>query len=278
MALMLAISMRTQMVYESTTIYTDHQAAIRSTRKPGNQSGQFIPVRIAQELSNLHNLGVEVEIRWVPAHQGSQGNQMADVNEKEATGWREIYQDNKRIEIDTGDIAPVPPVFNHLRTAIKAKQCSQLLNERDKVWKEGTTGRTLFSLTGSPSKKTLTLHQNLPRPLNSVLIQMQTGKIGLRHFLHSRGVPGVEDDTCLCGQGPQKVEHALLSCRRHSTLRPHTWTDEIGRRTFTDTSFILNIPALATKTARFMVQTRLLGLFGAVSIDNSTWRRLVGDA
>ena len=162
----------------------------------------------------------------------------------------------------------MPPVFNHLRTAIKAKQCSQLLNERDKVWKVGTTGCKFFRLTGSPSKKTLTLHQNLPRLLSSVLIQMRTGKIGLRHFLHSRGVPGVEDDTCLCGQGPRKVEHALLSCRRHSELRPHTWADDIGRRrTITNTSLILNIPALATQAARFTVQTRLLGLFGAVSID-----------
>lgn len=107
--------------------------------------------------------------------------------------------------------------------------------------------------------------------MSSVITQMRTEKIGLRQFLHWRGVPGIEDDRCNCGRGSQTVRHVLLACPKHKNLREAIWTDGDGRRRERwDLEEILNTPAQAKKAARFMILTRLLGQYGAVSKDEIT--------
>ena len=59
----------------------------------------------------------------------------------------------------------------------------------------------------------LTKHSNLQKHKSSLLIQMQTGKIGLRAFLHSRRVPGVTSPDCNCGAGRDIVLHLIIECR-----------------------------------------------------------------
>ncbi|KDN71119.1 putative zinc knuckle, partial [Colletotrichum sublineola] len=68
-------------------IYTDNQAAIRSSAKPKGKSGAYLLKIIADKTQALREQGLDVEIRWVPAHIGIQGNEAADVAAKEATGW-----------------------------------------------------------------------------------------------------------------------------------------------------------------------------------------------
>ena len=268
MALLIATKVRTQTAYERVIMYTDNQAAIGSTRNPDNQSGQYLLLEIARELEALHNKGTEIEVRWVPAHRGIKGNETADVMAKEATGWKMVHQNNRRSEIDTGNTAPTPLGIYHLTAAIKVLIHRHIMRGWGKMWQDGDTGHTLFRLSDTPSKKTLVVHRNLPRPLSSVLTQMRTGNIGLRNFLYNRGIQKIESDICPCGQASQTVEHVPLNCRRHSALRDEMWTEENGRRRrITDLCSILNTPALAIKATRFIVQTRLLGQFGAVSLD-----------
>ena len=81
---------------------------------------------------------------------------------KEATGWKVVYKNNKRREINTRNTTPVPPTFHHLRVAIKAKLGRLLLGEWEEWWKDRNMGHTLFRHASLPSKKTLALHQNLP--------------------------------------------------------------------------------------------------------------------
>ena len=46
--------------------------------------------------------------------------------------------------------------------------------------------------------------------LSSLVVQMRTGKIGLRKILYGRGIPGVEDKECgLCGQGEPNSVNVL---------------------------------------------------------------------
>jgi hypothetical protein len=97
---------------------------------------------------------------------------------------------------------------------------------------------------------------------------MRTGKIGLKQFLFGRKVPEVTDTTCECGHGSQTVRHVLLACPRFNDLRRKTWEREDGRRERMDLKEILNKPKLAKKAARFMILTRLLGQYGAISEKN----------
>ena len=92
-------------------IYTDNQAAIRSTAKPRGTSGAYLLRTITQQLQNLRAQGLSVEIRWVPAHKGIYGNEAADRAAKEATGWRHRGP--------PGPKAPQPPTLHSLKSALK---------------------------------------------------------------------------------------------------------------------------------------------------------------
>lgn len=60
-----------------------------------------------------------------------------------------------------------------------------------------------------------------------MVVQLRTGKIGLRKFLYKRRVPGVEDKGCyLCGGGEQTVHHILSMYRRFRAERKDTWRKE----------------------------------------------------
>jgi hypothetical protein len=62
----------------------------------------------------------------------------------------------------------------------------------------------------------------------------------------------------------------LLACPRFNDLRRKIWEREDGRRERTDLKEILNTPKLAKKAARFMILTRLLGQYGAISENDTT--------
>ncbi|PQE26687.1 reverse transcriptase protein [Rutstroemia sp. NJR-2017a BBW] len=65
---------------------------------------------------------------------------------------------------------------------------------------------------GHPDSKNLKLYGRLRKAESSVLFQARTGRIGLRRFLASARVPGIESGECLCGQGLETAEHTLLAC------------------------------------------------------------------
>ena len=95
---------------------------------------------------------------------------------------------------------------------------------------------------------------------------MRTEKIGLRLFLYQRKVPSIESGFCNCRRGLQTVKHVLLDCSLHRHLHEETLhSGDSNRRITKDLRTLLSTPALAIKAAKFMIQTRLLGQFGAIS-------------
>src|SRR4051812_34696894 len=74
--------------YQKACIYTDNQAAIISSHKPQQQSGQRLIRRILRLWDNLRHRGKTVVLQWIPAHEGVPGNERANIAAKIATGWR----------------------------------------------------------------------------------------------------------------------------------------------------------------------------------------------
>jgi ribonuclease HI len=70
-------------------IFADNQAAIRSLARPVGRSGAYILKQITTKVESLQRSGQKVVVRWVPSHEGIEGNEAADIAAKEATGWRD---------------------------------------------------------------------------------------------------------------------------------------------------------------------------------------------
>jgi hypothetical protein len=72
-------------------------------------------------------------------------------------------------------------------------------------------------LIKAPHKKNLGLYKGLSKPHTSIIIQMRTMRIGLRHFLFK--IKASETDRCSCGEGSETPKHILLQCSLHAEAR-----------------------------------------------------------
>lgn len=64
-------------------IFTDNQSALKAIHHPGTTSGQYILEELLQLLTDVVFQGIDVELHWIPAHQGISGNEAADLAAKE---------------------------------------------------------------------------------------------------------------------------------------------------------------------------------------------------
>jgi hypothetical protein len=60
--------------------------------------------------------------------------------------------------------------------------------------------------------KPLRKHHGLRKHESSLLVQIRTGKVGLRAFLFQRRVPTIPSPHCDCGEGRETAEHVVLRC------------------------------------------------------------------
>ena len=265
LAIDMALKLAQSQARKDITIFSDSQAAIRAIG--GSQmSGQQILNGIFDSWAELRRQEARVAVYWIPAHQGIPGNELADQAAKEATGWRLIQNARRRnIQVDTDATAPRLVGLKQPLSTFRGRLKAHAYEKWELSWQRETRGRTLFRTAEKPLKEIIKIHAKLARPLSSILTQMRTGNIGLRHFLYRRGVPEVEDGECQCQQGEQTVQHVMLSCSRFRAARNTLWTD--GTWT-TDLRQILSKERYAARAARFMLETKLLGQFWSIDWDN----------
>ncbi len=120
MALNIIISQIAHSQISQATIFTDNQSATCSKENPPSQSRQQILRFIIGSINTLRKKGINPELHWVPAHKDIEGNELADVAAKEATGWWKVKKRNGKLcEIDTNYTAiQIPLPF--LKSAGKA--------------------------------------------------------------------------------------------------------------------------------------------------------------
>jgi hypothetical protein len=203
-------------------------------------------------------LGIRVRFQWVPAHVGIPGNEIVDRLAKQATGWRE----GPRYEQQP---APLWELNAQLNSAANRTEKEIAKTAWQAAWANGSTGQTLRDLLPSINKASLQLYHGLPKALCAVLAQARSGKIALKAYLHA--INRAEDNKCACGQ-VQTVAHILLVCPNFEELRQQVWQDRTSRPTCAKS--LLLTPADAIKSARFLMQTGLLGQF-ARARDRIQW-------
>ncbi len=73
----------------------------------------------------------------------------------------------------------------------------------------------------------LDLHRGLRKAESSILVQIRTGKLGLRAFLHHRQVPGIDNPNCPHCLKPETAFHVITDCRAEDDRR-ETLTRALG--------------------------------------------------
>jgi hypothetical protein len=63
---------------------------------------------------------IRIELHLISAHQGIEGNELADKLAKEATGWRQTQGRGRRI-IQVNNSTPTPPFLRSLRSASRTE-------------------------------------------------------------------------------------------------------------------------------------------------------------
>jgi ribonuclease HI len=121
MALHMAI--RHSEIYQKVAIFTNNKAAIRSVHQPKCQSGQYLWDRAVYVLKGLRKRKVEVEIRWIPAHIGMEGNEKVDTGAKEATGWKIVRVGETRGEVDSPNTATKRHGYVQVATRAQILNC-----------------------------------------------------------------------------------------------------------------------------------------------------------
>ena len=124
-------------------------------------------------------------------------------------------------------------------------------------------GNSLCHLWKEPSKALMQLYQGLRRAATSVqtvLIQMQTGKIALASYLGT--FKAMELTECSCGWGLQDTCHVLLHCTNQAEPRMRHLTQ--GSRRELDYRTYLTWPDLVLRAVCFMLEKDLLSQFQAL--------------
>jgi hypothetical protein len=239
-------------------IFADNQAANYSTKAPKQQSGQFY-LKIIVDLTNkLRQIDIEPEVRWIPAHIGVFGNEIADKLAKEATGWRE-----NALPIDPG-----PPASHEksLKSAVKRTLKAWIKNKWIEKWKSEKSGRKLFNLHEQKGKlinDPKLFYQNKHRALTSLAIQLRLGKTGFKEHLFSFGA--AESPRCSCGEGNENINHVIMMCPELQELRQEIWQ---GRQAG-NIAEVLNDPQSLHQAARFVLRSNKLKQFRFVPQDVS---------
>ncbi|THC87471.1 hypothetical protein EYZ11_013085 [Aspergillus tanneri] len=237
------------------TVFADSQAAILAMGNPKRPSGQYALREIyarVRELRQQGPAGEDVEIRWIPAHIGVEGNEQADMAAKDAaTG-------GAAVEISSVGASQGRPI---IRLAVAAKRdVRQSLREQ---WERQRVGKPTRRLLPTPDKRNIRLYEHLSKPHTSIIMQMRTMRIGLRHFLFK--IKQVDSDRCECDLGSQTPRHVLLECPLHTTCRGelmrHLDVIEGLRGRVQDYDAVISNPQAIRYVAEFMHQTGLLQQF-----------------
>lgn len=182
-----------QFDHDCTKIFSDSLSGLLAICNPATTTS--LALHIHKRIVSLNASGHRVQLNWIKAHIGLQGNEYADSLANAA-----------RV---SGELGFVPLPFSLIRKKITKKVKTKLNDEyRNEVW-----GRTikLFvpDLLNNWNKKLI---------LNDQTILLYTGHLPTRQFLHER--KKVDSPLCSCGQ-IQTLIHLITTCVDQATHNIH---------------------------------------------------------
>ena len=77
-ALKIALRESTSQRAQRITVFSDSQSALKQLQEARNNTGQALRIQIFKWSKQLYTQGKELILRWIPSHQGIEGNERAD--------------------------------------------------------------------------------------------------------------------------------------------------------------------------------------------------------
>ena len=182
-------------------VFSDSQAALKAIAHPRQQSGQFILHNLLSGIEEIRRwTGVEVELRWVPAHAGVTPNEVVHEISRLATqGTRTPQQIH------------LPRLVTKARREAMERAASESMASRDRTFFQRHIDQAM------PRRSMSVLYDQWSKGDASILSQLRTGKGRLNHYLARIGATELE--ACECGRETKAVSHFLSHCPRWEEIR-----------------------------------------------------------
>lgn len=250
---------RANRINKRVIIATDNQAAIMALDMKKPSPGYYLVEDIlqAQEELKTHRLhrALQIVFRWVPAHLGIDGNEIADQLAKEAATGKS----NAPAHLPKQFKKVLPYSASALKTAFMSqlkKKTMELLTTSPRYT------RLLETDPSIPSANYQKIMADLPRKHASIITQLRTGHIPLMKHLHR--INKAESPICpACHDAQETVYHYLLRCPEYNEAR-----NELELRA---KKYAYSIPKLLADrsiipyTLRYVARTgRLKSTFGEI--------------
>ncbi|RZK32614.1 MAG: hypothetical protein EOO61_16750 [Hymenobacter sp.] len=134
------------------------------------------------------DIGVRINIRWIPAHKGIKGNDRADVEAKAMTVLGRI---------------PVRKPIVEKSALLKAVDTIAVAAAQ-KRYTKGNRGKFTWKLDGAlPGTHTRQLYRNLNTDQARILVQARTGQNHLNSY--KARIKAIESGKCDCGEGDEDI-------------------------------------------------------------------------
>ena len=183
-------------------IHVDNQAALQALDMASITKESVLKTREA--LNEAHRVRrTRITLRWIKAHAGHEGNEIADEQAKEGTTKGEILDD-----------APKLPL------ATRKKAIKELFHQKwNEYWMARKDCRQTKHWFPGLNKDNRTRVATVTRDIAGVLVQLITGHNYLKR--HEAIVNGTDDNECeRCGEGEEESSlHVIGECPAYGRIR-----------------------------------------------------------
>jgi ribonuclease HI len=197
------------------TFYTDNQAGIQAINSFKPAPGHHLVDSFLKLIACIHCKypRCTIKVRWIPGHEGIQGNEVADDIAKTAASDGSSHD------------AILPTAFcshkklPYSKSALKQHFFADLKSRNTALFTKSPQCEALHCIDESaPSSAFQKLVRDIPRRYASILVQLRTGHIPLNKFLHR--IDCADSPVCpACEGGHESVLHFLVTCPAYEPLR-----------------------------------------------------------
>jgi ribonuclease HI len=236
----------------ATSIYTDNQAGLKAINTPPDGAAGYLIQNIVKQMKDLRErrpiFARNITFRWISAHSGVPGNELADREAKRAAEGHS----SRRNLLPTLLRKPLPKSATAVKRVFREKIVAEWTARRNTSKRKGRMDLIDPSFTPSGFQK---LIKSFNRNDSTLLNRLRSNHAPLNTFLHR--IKRADDPTCPeCGQADETIRHFLFECQAFRELRRDT-LDGLGRDS-RNTSFLLSTKKGAEALLRYAKGTKRL--------------------